>query len=1083
MTVTLPLSPGQRGLWFLHELFPGNTAYNTCTAIELRGPVNPAALRTAVAGVLMAHENLRAVVTEDDSGPGLVFRDESPGLHLVDLRGLSASAVEEQLRSGLARLTTIPFDLRCGPLARWMLIRCGRLRHVLVLDVHHLVFDADSLGVVCRELEARYSAALTGSPATVAPSGGEARFALEAWAAEPGYVGRIERGLRFWRERLETAPRNAAVPAESPALSGAETARATLAVGHEELRTLSELCRQENATVFAAVLALTAVVLARHTAEGEAVIGSPVSLRSDAAHAEVVGLLINTLPLRVRVAPRATFRDVLREARDMLLDALEHRDVPLHQIVEALARSGELGFGLEPVFDTLLTLRRPVPPPRLAGVQCAVRPIPASRAKYSLTVTATPTPDGLEFLLESEGGPNGPWQPASLAAQFRALIQGVSHDTGRPVHDVPLADAAELADVERLARGPVMPRPADTSVRALFTAAVLRHPDGVAVAGAEDCGGRTHVSYRMLRRVALCLAARLRASGARADDPVAVLCRRGTGTPAAYLGVLFAGAAILPLDPEDPDKRLKALVAHGGVSLAVTERALADRCARLGLCPTVLEDFLVSDDAALKDPPRIHPDQAAYIICTSGSTGEPKGVVISHRAVANRLQWLAEAVPLYPGESVLVKTPVGFDVSMAEILGPLTVGATLVPVRPGTERDPQRLLDLLAREQIEQIHFVPSMLAPFLAEFEAGRTPLPALRTVLCSGEALSTELSHRALRLLGVGVHNLYGPTEAAIDVTRWPCEPPGGRPVVLGSPGANIECRVLDERLRVVPRTAIGELYLAGICLARGYRGRPGLTAASFRPAPGQVPGGRMYRTGDFARWNAAGSLEYLGRRDQQVKIGGRRVEPAEVAEVLRRRPGVVDAAVLPRDGGLAAFVVLAPGHEEAAEGLLEALRARLPGHLVPHWIRVLPELPSNGTKTDLRALRAMPAPIASSPAGVAPRTGLERRIAAVWGELLGLPMVGVTDRFFELGGTSLTLLGLHRRLVDAVAPDLAVRDLFRFPTVAALARHLEQATAEDASQQEQVGQFAQILSRADRRRAAAEYARAAQRGAGRG
>jgi amino acid adenylation domain-containing protein len=945
-----------------------------------------AALRAAIAQIGARHDTLRAVLRDTgDAGPSQAVTAAPPPLPLADLAALPAAVGEAAAREQLSRLAALPFDLRGGPLVRWLLLRRGPQRHVLVLDAHHIVFDRESLGVVCSELESCYLALVTGrpSPGTAARRGSDALAVAAGW--EP--AGRSGDGIAFWRSALAGVPQDgqrfpgrAGLERTAAGQDGTAPVREAIRFGAGELWPLAELCRSENATTFAAVLSLLAILIGRYTGQRDVVIGAPVSLRGT-GHADVVGLMINTLPLRVRASGRSSLRTVLRQARDTVLDALEHRHVPLHRIVEGLGASSD---GASPLFQVLIAYQQKAAPPRLPGLRCTATPVAAAAAKYGLTVTVTQTPEGLDLVLEGDPRLCRPDDLRGCARHLTALVRQAGGDPGRPLGAIGLLDHREQAEALAQARGRQVPRDSEMSAHGLVTECGLARPDVIAVTAARDNGTRSQLSYGALLRSAASLARALRSAGAGLDRPVGVLQRRGPGVPVSYLAALMAGGAVLPLDPDDPDGRLAALIADSGTSVVIAERPLASRSDRLGARTLAVENFLVprppgstrgrpvreagrdSREGGAGPGRRVHPEQAAYLLYTSGSTGQPKGVLVPHRGLVNRLLWMREALPLRPGERTLAKTPLSFDVSVAELLWPLASGCTLCLAEPGGERDPQYLAGLITHEQLVFSHFVPSMLAPFVAELEARGTRLPTLRVVVCSGEPLSAELGHRAAAMLSGDLYNLYGPTEASIDVTAWRHDLAHQGPVPVGRPIANTECRVLDDRLRPVPGPAAGELYLGGCCVARGYPGRPGRTAAAFLPAPSASPGSRLYRSGDLARRGPDGLIYLLGRRDHQVKIAGRRIEPDEIAEVLRQQDGVIDAAVVACEDRLAAFLVAGPGLRAGPwrETLLGALRTQLPGYLVPGTIEVLDRLPVTAAgKLDLRALQDQAARQAAS------------------------------------------------------------------------------------------------------------------------
>ncbi|MFG2011660.1 amino acid adenylation domain-containing protein [Micromonospora sp. NPDC048868] len=587
--------------------------------------------------------------------------------------------------------------------------------------------------------------------------------------------------------------------------------------------------------------------------------------------------------------------------------------------------------------------------------------------------------------------------------------------------------------------------PTDPCLHELFEEQVRRTPDAIAVVSDE----RT-VRYAELDREADRLARRLRAAGVRAESVVGVCLHRGVDLVVALLGVLKAGGAYLPVEPDQPADRIRYLLTDSKATTVVTGPGVDHE----PLAAATGAPIRVDDDhrglPGGTPEPVVGPANAAYVIYTSGSTGRPKGVVVEHRAIVNRVRWMPDALGA-DGGVVLQKTPYGFDVSVCELFSPLTTGATLVTARPGGHRDPAYLARVVAERQVTSIRFVPSMLRAFLDVLPAGRTNLPSIRRVLCSGEALPADLVAAAHDRLDCEVVNLYGPTEAAVEVTSARCLP--GEAVTIGRPVANTRTYIVDGELRPVPVGEPGELVLAGIQLARGYLGRPGLTAACFVPDPfADRPGQRMYRTGDRARYLPDGSIEYLGRRDQQVKIRGFRIELGEIETVLGQHPAVRAAVVDVHHGAvggpqLVAYLLPA-GPEPADHRAVRAyLAERVPEHMVPQSWVTLDELPLTGSgKVDRRRLPepAPAGPVADGPA-VAPRTPTERAVAEVLAEVLGVDRCGTHDDFFDLGGHSLLATQVVALLHERFPVDLPVSAVFEAPTVAELATVLQRAVEE--------------------------------------
>ena len=590
-----------------------------------------------------------------------------------------------------------------------------------------------------------------------------------------------------------------------------------------------------------------------------------------------------------------------------------------------------------------------------------------------------------------------------------------------------------------MSSGPDRPYPTHQCVHQLFEEQVRRSPDAVALAS-----DTSELTYAQLNARANRLAHLLRAAGAGPESLVGVCLERGVNLVVALLGVMKSGAAYVPLDPEHPARRTAAVLADSAATMLVTSAELAPIAEAAGVRPVLLDGEL--SDLPTDDPdPLAVPDNPAYVIFTSGSTGRPKGVVVPHRGVVNRLLWMRDDCGLTARSRVLQKTPATFDVSVWEFFAPLAVGATLVLARPGGHRDPGYLIRVLAEQRVDTVHFVPSMLRAFLAELrESGprsATPLPQLRRVVCSGEALGPELVSGVHELLGCRVHNLYGPTEASVDVTGTLCEP--GEPVTIGTPVANTQTYVLDPDGDPLPPGTPGELCLAGVQLARGYLGRPAPTAAGFRPNPFGAPGSRLYRTGDLVREGDDGRIEYLGRLDHQVKIRGFRIELGEIETALAAHPQVRAAVVAPHQPAsgelrLVGYLVGAGPELPDIPGLRAHLGALLPDYMVPTaWVR-LDSLPLTASgKTDRKAL---PAPDGHRPDLAAdyqpPRTETESTLVGLWEEVLDIRPVGVHDRFLDLGGQSLTATRICSRLRRLTGVSLSPADLIASPTIEELA-----------------------------------------------
>ncbi|GIH91289.1 non-ribosomal peptide synthetase [Planobispora siamensis] len=1008
-----PLSFAQERLWFMEQFTPGTSAYVLPVSARLRGPVDVALLQERLDALAARHESLRMTFP---AGP-----DGRPEVRIaerlrVPLR-VVAAASEQEARQVLGADLALPFDLAAGPLLRAVLVRLAPGDHVLLVAAHHIVTDGWSADLIVRELLGE---------AGPAPEIGYGDYAL--WQRERLTGEVLDRELAFWRAELAgVAPLDLPLDLPRPPVQGVRGGWCDLTVDAEVTGRLRKLAAAEGATPYMALLAAFQVLLGRWSGASDFVVGSPVAGRSRPEFESVVGLFVNLLPMRARLAGNPGFAELLRRTRDATLEVYEHQELPFEKLVAELDPVRDVS---RPYLQVLFALQNY----RAGGEGFELG---TATTRFDLELYLTESGDGLAGRFVYNRELFLPETVRRLAQRFEALLRAVAAGPEVPVGELDLLPPQERELVVSRWNATDREHPGGTLHELIFAQAG-RTPHAVAVRYDTD-----HLTYRDLTRYARHLARHLRAAGARQDRPVGVCLERGLHLPTVLLGVLTAGCAYLPLDPADPPARRQAMLTDAGATLLIT--GAPDGRLRLTRTDTGATTPLPltgpSDDQAA--PPRVHPDSLAYVIFTSGSTGRPKGVAVSHRAIVNRLHWMQAAFGLTPDDRILHKTPTTFDVSVWELFWPLITGAGMVVAAPGGHRDTAYLRDLITRQAVTTVHFVPSMLEAFLLEEDVR---LPA--RVICSGEALPAGIEWPA----GTELHNLYGPTEAAVDVSWHRCLP-GETVVPIGRPVDNTRLYVLDESLQPVPVGAPGQLHIGGVQLARGYTGRPALTAERFLPDPYGPPGSRLYATGDLARWLPTGELEYLGRTDHQVKIRGMRVELGEVEAVLRERPGVRQAAAGLVDGRLVGYLV--------GDGGVPDLRAVLPDFMIPvSWVH-LDELPltANG-KLDRAALPA-PEWRADLP-WEPPRAGAEQTVAGVWQEVLGLERPGRHDSFFAVGGDSIRSLKVVAGL-RAAGYDVELRQLFTHQSVAELATVLRPRRAVPKSE---TGAFA-LLSPADRKR----------------
>ncbi|HEV7509114.1 MAG TPA: amino acid adenylation domain-containing protein [Thermoanaerobaculia bacterium] len=1072
-------SYGQRSLWFLQHLAPQGGAYNIAAAARVRSPIDAGALECAFQALVDRHAALRTTFPAIDGAPyRRVAGRQSFSLVCVDVGGWS----EQALRARLAEEAWRPFDLERGPLLRATLLTGGPGGPVILLAVHHIVADFWSLAILVRELPLLYREATGAGPAQLSSAGMDyeehVRMEREALAD-----GRGEASLAYWRETLAGLP-TLELPLDRPR-PAVQTDRGDccrLRLPGELAAALRARSRKQHATLFMTLAAAFQVLLCRHSGQEDLAIGAPRAGRSRSKLAGTVGYFVNPVVLRGDLTGDPTFAALLERTKATVLAAFEHGDYPLPLLAEHLQPVREASR--TPLFQVSFVMQK-----ETRGVEgltafalgeegVLVGPedfrletlsLPRPPAPFELMLHAVERQGSLSLALQFNTDLFDAATAVRLLDRFALLLRSVVESPELALSALPLLSAAERHQLlhawndtwnDTAEAGP------EATLYDLFAAQAERTPEAEAVVFDEE-----RLTYRELAARAQALARHLVRLGVGPEVVVGVAAERSVELVAGLLGVLGAGGAYLPLEPDLPRQRLAMILEDAAPAVVLTRRAYADTLpldAVPGLRLAWLDEVSGLPAGAAQRLPRAAADNAAYVLYTSGSTGRPKGVVNSHRGIVNRLLWMQEACGLDAGDRFLQKTPFGFDVSVPEFFAPLILGARLVVARPDGHRDSAYLARLVEQEGVTTIHFVPSMLPFFLAE-DGVAARCRSLRRVLVSGEALSWEVEQRCLATLPVPLINLYGPTEAAVEVTAWECRPaerprPGEnpRPVPIGRPVRNTQIHVVGRRLEPVPPGAVGELAIGGVQVARGYRGRPDLTAERFVPDPFGPQGGRLYRTGDLCRHRPGGEIEYLGRLDDQVKIRGFRIEPREIEIALAAQPQVREAAVVVRqvmrqDGAgersLLACVVPAAadaGVATAAE-LRAALAARLPPYMVPAFAfgRALDRLP-NG-KLDRRSLaRWSPLALPGRPleALEAPRTPLEELLAGLFAEVLGVDRLGVEESFFEHGGHSLAAMRLIARIREALGTELPLHRVFEAPTVAALARAVAGEARSDRS-----------------------------------
>ncbi|WP_079086127.1 non-ribosomal peptide synthetase, partial [Streptomyces silvensis] len=1038
-----PLSYAQQRLWFLDRFEPGSTEYTTLSVLRLRGSLDEAALRTALDGLVARHEALRTTFAEDEGRARQVVHPPYPvELPLDDASGadgaLPGADADARLDAVLDRAASTPFDLSTGPLLRARLVRVADDEHVLVLAVHHIVTDGWSGAVLGRDLGELYAAALEGrAPALPALPVRYTDYA--AWQRSRTDVA--DAHLAHWREVLSgLEPLELPTDRPRPAVRTRDGALVTFHLPAALTERLRATGRDADATLYMTLLTACQILLSRWAAQEDVAVGTVTAGRERPELDDLVGMFVNTLVLRGRVRADRSFRELLTEARATVLDAFAHQEVPFERLVDAL--EPERDTSRTPLFQVMVALHNlGAETPGLPGLDVEPVTPPVRNATFDLAFDFVEHDGGVTGHLEYNTGLFDADTAERLAARLTLLLEAAAADPEQKASALELMTAAERRQVVEEWQGDPLPAAA-TAFPALFEAQAARTPHATALAARD-----TTLDYAALNDRANRLAHHLVTLGVGPEDVVAVRLPRTTDLFVTLFAVLKAGGTLLCVDPDLPAERVAFLLADAAPRTVLTPQTLRD---------VPWERLPAHDPGDADRLAPLRPDHGAYIIYTSGSTGRPKGVVVEHRHLVNLCHDHREGlVAPHTADGRRLKAALSasfsFDTSWE---GPLllALGQEVHLVDEDVRLDPEAFCAQVADSRLDLVNVTPS----FLRELTAAGLLAPGRhhpRVLLVGGEAVGADAWRElcAAAELGVTAYNMYGPTECTVDAVYGRCSEQPARPVV-GRPGRGLRAYVLDGALRPVPPGVPGELYLAGAQVARGYLGRPGLTADRFLADPFGGPGERMYRTGDRARWDARGLLEFLGRADEQVKIRGFRVEPGEIEAALLADPDVAEAVVTVREHAgramLVAYLVPAGANPPAPDDLRVRLRRTLPDHMVPAAFVPLARIPRTSSgKTDRRALPAPPAQPDSGTPYVAPRTGIEERLAAIWAEVLGVERVGARDDFFTLGGDSILSIQIVSRARQA-GLALTTKDVFRHRTVAELALCAREAAPRTAA-----------------------------------
>ncbi|WP_375466723.1 amino acid adenylation domain-containing protein [uncultured Nostoc sp.] len=1078
-TQNLPLSFGQEQIWLLNQLEPNNPFYNEQAALRLRGNLNVVALEQSLNKIIARHEALRTNFRTFNEQPIQIIAESlTLNLSVVDLTELPESEKEIACQQLATAEAIRPFDLANSGLIRASVLQLTEVEHVLLLTLHHIVFDAWSVGVLMRELATIYSALCNNfSPELPELQIQYADFAI--WQRQWLQTEVLQRQLNYWQQLLKNAPSLLELPTDRPrpAIQTFRGARQHIKLSIELSEALANFSKQEKATLFTTLFTAYVTLLYRYTGSDDILVGTPIANRDRLETEDLIGFFVNTLVLRTDLSGNPSFKQLLSRVRQLMSQAYAHSDLPFEELVKALQPERDLSH--TPLFQVMFLLQNAsISQVDLTGLTVSPLVTERTTAKFDLTLFMENTSTGLVSTWEYNTDLFDPGTIERMAGHFVTLLEGIVANPKEQISQLPLLTKAEQRKLLVEWNDTQTDYPLDKCIHQLFEEQVERTPDAVAVVFENQ-----QLTYQQLNCRANQLAHYLQSLGVKADVLVGLCVERSLEMVVALLGILKAGGAYVPLDPEYPSERLSFMLEDAQVSVLLTQQRLLERLpehqAHLVCLDTDWQ--AISNSSQHNAITGIQPGNLGYVIYTSGSTGKPKGVAMNQLALCNLILWHLENLTISSGAKTLQFAPISFDVSFQEIFSTWCSGGTLLLIGDELRRDALALLAFLQEKAVERL-FVPFVALQQLAEVAVGSESVTSnLREIITAGEQLqiTPAISHWLSKLSDCTLHNHYGPSESHAvttftltnSVDTWPLLPPIGRPI------ANTQMYILDKYLQPVPIGVAGKLYIGGVPLARGYLNQADLTQEKFIPNPfqrgrGQGAGGRgetenqssnsvheectkysrLYKTGDLARYLSDGNIEYLGRIDNQVKIRGFRIELGEVEAVLSQHGDVQACCVIaredtPGDKHLVAYIVPHQHCTLTISELRQSLKAKLPEYMVPNGFVMLESLPLTPSgKVDRRILPAPDLHSELKDKYIAPRTPVEEMLAQIWAQVLKVEQVGINDNFFELGGHSLLATQLVSRIRNIFKVELPLRELFAKATVAELAQAIEQLQQQD-------------------------------------
>jgi len=1027
-----PTTFAQQRLWFLEQLQPGSTSYLIPWSLRIEGELNVSALEKTLDEIVRRHEILRTTFSWNDETPMQVVGSPTFSLPVLNISGLNQPE-EKAAEMGRAE-ARIPLDLENGPLFRAQLLRLSSRLHILLLTMHHIIFDGWSRRLLIQELSALYDSFCAGHPSPLPePNLQYADYAV--WQRKQLQSANLEKQLSYWRKQLAGLPASLDLPGDRPrpAVQTFNGAKLPVALSRDLTEKLTAFGRQNGATLFMTLLAAFQALLSRYSLQDDVTVGTPIANRNRAELEDIIGFFANTLVMRAKFPEEISFTKLVAQVRETALEAYAHQDVPFEKLVEDLRPDRNLSQN--PLFQVLFSLQNaPRQAFELSGLNLRLMDLGETTSKFDISVFLSETADGIGGRFEFNTDLFDSETIQRMIGHYEMFLARAVEHPNLPVSKVPLLTGEEQSLIVDGWNATKSEYPQAMCLHELIEAQAKRTPDSVAIAM-----GKEQISYRALDERANQVANYLQHRGVGPETLVGIFLERSIDMVVALLAVLKAGGAYIPLDPAYPTERIAFILEDSGAKVLLTQQDLVGVLVSSNATVITMDAMKGPVAKQRKVAPKVSltPQSMAYVLYTSGSTGKPKGVQITHANLVNFLFSMQAKPGMTSADTLLAVTTLSFDIAGLEIYLPLSTGAKIILASRAEAADGQRLLDIIRSRKPTVMQATP---ATWRMLIEAGWEGSADLK-VLCGGEALPSNLTVQLLPRCSE-LWNMYGPTETTIWSSVYRVNSVSAT-APIGQPIANTTFYILDAQMQPVPIGVSGELYIGGDGVARGYLRRPELTESRFVADPfDQRPGAKLYRTGDLAKHFPDGNVQYLGRTDFQVKVRGFRIELGEIESVLAHHPALQQAVVAaredtPGDKRLVAYVVAKQGQHLSLIDARAYLKQMLPDYMLPTGLVALETLPltPNG-KVDRKALPKPDFTKAVSGIAAPPRDQIEVKLAMIWQEVLGIESVNVTDNFFDLGGHSLMAVRLMNEIKKVTGVEIPLTALFQGATIERLA-----------------------------------------------